>query len=155
MRQPLQIFALVTVLVLGFGCSAEGGDTQPAAGAVPEAGEPESMDPGLLRSIMINLGSEMNEISRALSLGDLPTLAAAATAIAEHPHVSDTERERIQAVLGSNFGSFVSSDRQVHETSVHLSEAAAANDLPATLEQLAELQVRCVACHQEFRERLR
>ena len=46
-------------------------------------------------------------------------------------------------------------DRRVDESLVGLSAAATAADWDATLAELAELQAGWVACHQEFRERLR
>ena len=158
MRQQPRTYVVLTMFIQSFalltGCADK---ATPATDVteVTEVTEVETADPGLLRSIMVDLGIDMNNISHGLWLEDLPTVAAAATAIAEHPHVSDTERARIQGALGADFAEFIRSDRQVHDTAVRLSAAASTGELTATLDQLAELQVSCVACHLEFRERLR
>jgi cytochrome c553 len=144
---------IVLVLSLGFwvGC---GSDAPPVA-AGPDVTETQGPDPGLLLTIMVGLGADVDEISRGLWIEDLGVVGAGALAIAEHPHVSDPERERIQGVLGAEFADFVQSDHRVHDAAVRLSEAAAAGDMTATLDELAQLQAGCVACHQVFRERLR
>jgi len=152
-RNYMKMILIVPSFTLLAGCTDESPPSE--QGTEVEVAEVETADPGLLRSIMVDLGGDMSDISRGLWLEDLPTVAAAAAAIAEHPRVSDMERSRIQGALGANFADFIQSDRRVHDTAVRLSARAAAGDLTATLDQLAELQVSCVACHQEFRERLR
>jgi cytochrome c556 len=157
MRQQPHSYMTMILIVLSFtllaGCTDESRLSEEVTKV--EVAEVEAADPGLLRSIMVDLGGDMSDISRGLWLEDWPTVAAAAAAIAEHPRVSDTERARIQGALGVNFADFIQSDRRVHDTAVRLSAAAAAGELTATLDQLAELQVSCVACHEAFRERLR
>lgn len=117
--------------------------------------EVATADPGLLLTIMIGLGKDMETISRALWRDDLATVAKAAGAIADHPHVSTAERERIQATLGDRFPEFVKGDHRVHESAVRLAESAAGGDMNAVLEELGELQSGCVACHDAFRDELR
>lgn len=138
-------------VVFAMGCDR----VAPESGTVSKVAEAEVLDPGLLRSIMVGLGSDMDEISRGLWLEDLAIVGAAARAIAEHPHVSDAERMRIQGVLAADFAEFIKGDRHVHDTAVRLSGAASAGDMASTLDELANLQAGCVACHQSFRERLR
>jgi len=145
-------------LSLGFlaGCDDEAGaPVAVSAYATSEAAGSESLDPGLLRSIMVGLGADMNEISRGLWLEDLAIVEAAARAIAEHPHVGDGERTRIQGVLGTSFAEFIQGDHRVHETAVRLAAAASDREMSTVLGELAELQAGCVDCHQDFRARLR
>ncbi len=150
-RTHVVMILLILCLALGVGCS----DEAPTSIADSKVAEMEIADPGLLRTIMVDLGIDMSEISRGLWLDDLSLVATAAKSVAEHPHVSDEERARIQVVLDANFADFIQSDRRVHDAAVRLSTAAASGDLTATLNHLAELQGGCVACHQDFRERLR
>ena len=117
--------------------------------------EVATTDPGLLLTIMIDLGNNMAGISAALWRDDLATVARAAGTIADHPHVSTAERERIQASLGERFPDFVKGDHRVHESALRLAEHAAAGDTGALLGELAELQSGCVACHDAFRDELR
>ena len=143
----------VSCIVLGIGL-VTGCDRE---GSMPESDVTEvaTPAPGLLRNIMLGLGDDMNEISRGLWLGDLAVVEAAASAIAGHPHVSETERVRIQGVLGAGFSDFVRADRVVHDAALRLAAAAAARSPASALGELADLQAGCVGCHQAFRERLR
>lgn len=81
---------------------------------------------------MIGLGHDMSAISDALWRDDLAAVATAARAIADHPHASTSERERIQAGLGDDFSDFVKGDQRVHQSAVRLAEQAAAGDTRAT-----------------------
>ena len=155
MRPELRVCLISSLSILSLGLLAGCDAEAPAPDSASDAAATESPDPGLLRSIMLGLGVDMDEISRGLWLDDLAAVELAARAIAEHPHVSDSERMRIQGVLGANVAQFIQGDRHVHDTAVRLSEAAAARDLTGTLDALSELQAGCVACHQDFRERLR
>jgi hypothetical protein len=155
--------ALLVLLVLAFACGprSERPDAEQAnftIGAAP-ALEPTPAapipDPGLLLTIMVNLGDDMSTISNALWRDDLATVAIAARSIADHPHVSDTERQRVQATLGDRFPTFVAGDQRVHHSAVRLADDATAGDMDAILEELSELQSGCVACHEAFREDLR
>lgn len=145
---------VLALLVLTLACGSEAKPPAVEQPSVTVAPVP-TPDPGQLLTIMIDLGRDMNAISDALWRDDLATVATAARAIAEHPHVSASERERIQSVLGDNFPDFVKGDQRVHQSAVRLAEAAAASDMGAALEELAELQSGCVACHDGFRDVLK
>jgi len=151
---PARIAPLLTLLILATACGPE--PHQPAAEQSNFAVEPAPIpDPGLLLTIMIDLGQEMSSLSDALWRDDLATVAAAAGAIAEHPRVSASERERVQTLLGDDFPDFVKGDQRVHQTAVRLAERAAAGDMSGTIQELAELQAACVSCHDTFRDALR
>jgi len=155
MRQRMHACMLMMLLAssLGAAVGCDSGELVPEARL--EVDGSELPDAGFLRSIMLGLGADMDEISRGLWLEDLAIVDAAARTIAEHPHVSDTERMRIQGILGADFAEFIKGDRRVHDTALRLSATAAASDMTSTLDELAELQAGCVACHRNFRERLR
>lgn len=155
MGQRLHNELVSTLLVFCIGLSVGCDHETPVSGAPLELEETDVSNPGLLRSIMVGLGADMNEISRGLWLEDLAIVAAGARAIAEHPHVGDAERTRIQRVLEASFSEFVQGDHRVHDTAVGLAAAAAADDMSTVLDELAELQAGCVDCHQDFRARLR
>ena len=107
-----------------------------------------------LKEVMIGLGTEMTHLQEALWIEDLDKVKAAATAIAEHPHVGPAEKARIQGILGSGFTEFVQADRRVHDAAVRLAAAAEKRDVDEVVKELAEVQAGCVACHTSLRKRL-
>ena len=110
---------------------------------------------GDLKSIMVDLGARMDDVSHGLWLDDHAAVAAAAHAIADHPHVAPAEMKRIQGALGPGFGDFVAADKAVHNAAVQLHKAAGTGDSAAVLTAVAAVQQGCVACHTQFREPLR
>ncbi len=125
-------------------------------GGAALAGEPpqEEQDPGDLKHIMVALGDQMTRAQAGLWVEDYEAIAAAARAVAEHPHVSPEERARVQAALGADFADFAQADRKVHDSAVRLAEAADTQSAESTLGELLEVQSGCVACHTQFRDRL-
>lgn len=107
-----------------------------------------------LKTIMRQLGHDMNALSAALWLQDFAGIARAATAIADHPHVSPHERARVQRALGATFAAFGTMDRRVHDAAVRTAAAAKEQDLDQVLSELGSLQAGCVACHDAFRVQL-
>lgn len=108
-----------------------------------------------LRPIMQRLASDMAGFTHALWLEDYDEMTARAAAIAEHPHISAEEIERIGAELGPEMAAFESADEAVHLSSVRLHEAAQARQLDDVLATLSEVQSGCMACHIRFRDPLR
>ena len=116
----------------------------------------DSLHEGLaLRPIMQALGAEMAKLTTALWIEDYAGITASASAIADHAHISEQELARIQRVLGEDMPAFETLDREVHEASVRLHEAAQARALDTIVDALGAVQSGCVACHARFRERLR
>lgn len=107
-----------------------------------------------LRPIMLHMAAEMGGLMQALWLENYRGMAAHASAIAGHAHISGEEVVRIETELGPEMPAFEAADEAVHEASVRLQHAALERDLDAFVEQLAEVQRGCVGCHSRFRERL-
>jgi len=110
--------------------------------------------PGLY-TIMIDLQGEMARISRGVWSESLDTVAAGGRAVANHPRVPPSEFERISSVLSSEMNRFREMDVRVHDLAVRLAEEAEEGDLDAAVSTDIELRRACVACHSEFRDRLR
>lgn len=120
------------------------------AHAPAEHGEGQALLP-----IMQHLGSQMNALTYALMTDDTATVASSAAAIAEHVPIAPEELERIHRVLGTAMTEFEALDASVHSAAVQLAEAADSGRTDAVLDRLGEVQRGCVACHAQFRERLR
>lgn len=163
-RSRLPGIALLLGTLLGAqACADDGGRPAPpptaedtrARDTATRVGSPTRVAlPGLF-SIMAGLQSEMARISRGLWLEAMDTVAAGADGVANHPRVPPEEFRRIQGVLGEEMSRFGGLDGRVHDLAVRLAEEARAGDLDAVLSTDAELRRACVACHAEFRERLR
>ena len=105
--------------------------------------------------IMQRLGTRMSALTYGLMTDDGRMVATSAAAIAEHAPIAPDDLARIQRGLGADMAEFERLDAAVHEGSVRLHEAAAAGRTADVLTRLNEVQRGCVACHSQFRERLR
>ncbi|MBW1885021.1 MAG: cytochrome c [Deltaproteobacteria bacterium] len=142
MASKYLVGGLIAVVMLGIG----------VAGAEPARHDASAAD---LKSIMRQLGRDMDALNAALWARDFGALATAATAIAKHPHVSPQEKARVQSVLGADFSVFGAADRRVHDAAMRTAGAAAKQDSDQVLSELGSLQAGCVACHDAFQDRLR
>lgn len=155
------------LLLLAITACAPGGDTAedtaasattvPAAGPATGAAHAHGVADGEglpLLPIMQQLGGHMLGVTQALFTDDHAMLTVQAGAIAEHAPISQAEVARIQSILGSDMHTFEELDAAVHDASMQLHQAAEARDINAVLTHLAAVQRGCVACHQQFRERL-
>ena len=168
---------LLTAAILLAGCEGTPPDTAPPADA-GAAEDQDPADPGVgpaatapdadhaadadgahqemaLLPIMRRLAEDMAAMQNALWLEDFATVEQHASAIADHAHMSAAEVARIRAELGAEMPQFESADAAVHEAAVQMHAAARERDTDAVLDRLAEVQRGCVACHEQFRERLR
>lgn len=123
------------------------------AAAVVSDGE-STTGPTLL-AVMGEIETDMRELHTALWRDDLAAVATAAQAVADHPKVGAAERGRIAGILGDDIGAFAAADRRVHDLGVELAEAAEDGEWPDVMAALSELERGCMACHREFRDRIR
>lgn len=127
----------------------ESGDTSHAA----THGESHRELP--LRPIMQQLGSNLAAFTHAMLLEDYDQMALFAHEIADHAHISADEISRISEALGPQMEDFEAFDLAVHEAAERLHAATEARNLDAILQELNTMQVGCMNCHTQFRERLR
>lgn len=159
----MRAFVAVTILVCVAGAAACGrsGDRAGLDDAHDAAADTASVvghdheDPMALRPIMQRLAADMAGLQQALWVEDFRAVEARAAAIADHAHISADEILRLERELGPELEAFHHADESVHEAAVRMHEAAAAGDIPALLDRLAEIQRGCVDCHARFRERVR
>ena len=108
-----------------------------------------------LLPIMQRVGNDMMTLTHALMTDDYETVERSATAIADHVPISTAELDRVRGVLASDMGTFEAMDESVHLASVRLRDAARERRLDLVVERLGDVQRGCVACHAQFRQRLR
>ena len=108
-----------------------------------------------LLPIMMQMQGHLSALMQALWLENYADMATHARAVAAHVPISAAELERIKSTLGPEMAAFEAADEVVHDASHGLLAAAEAEDMEAFLGNLATVQRGCVACHSDFRERLR
>lgn len=105
-----------------------------------------------LRTIMQDLGKDMQVVTDGISREDWEMVAKAAGRIADHPQPPLREKLRILAFVGKDTSRFRDYDRQTHEAAQRLAKAAEREDGNATISAFADVQTTCLACHQQFRK---
>lgn len=121
-----------------------------AAPFCAQAAEPAA--PMALRSVMNQLGRDMQAVTGAISTEDWALVARLAPDIARHPEPPLSEKMRILAWLGTEAGRFRGFDGEVHDAAVAMGEAATRGDGQAVIAAFAKVQQGCLACHQSFRK---
>jgi len=125
-------------------------ETSPATAPAQGAAEP-----GQIKSIMGELGADMGALQAGLWIEDFEMMEASALKIANHPKISPSEKERLKKTLGPDMAAFGAMDKVVHEGALRVAEFAKLRDLPKVVKELSTLQGNCVACHSQFRARLK
>ena len=119
--------------------------------AAPVARAAAPSAPDSLRSVMAQLGRDMQATSLAIVNEDWPAVARLAPKIANHPEPPLSQKVRILAWLGSNAGKFRGYDMQAHDAAQAMGAAAARSDGDAVIDAYARTQRACLGCHRNFR----
>lgn len=114
--------------------------------------EPPAHPPMALQTIMKDMSKNLQTITAAIATEDWEAVAQAALLVADHPQPPFTEKFRILSFIGSDVASFKAHDAQVHDAAVRLSEVAETKDGSAIIQAFSEVQQRCLACHDRFRQ---
>ncbi len=113
---------------------------------------PPAAQPLALRSIMEQLGRDLQSVVDAIAKEDWAAVAALAPKIAKHPEPPPPEKVRILSWLGADAGKFRNHDVQSHDAALVMGDAAARADGNAVIDAFANVQRSCLACHQNFRK---
>tara|TARA_R100001369_G_scaffold38512_3_gene64321 strand:- start:1455 stop:2048 length:594 start_codon:yes stop_codon:yes gene_type:complete len=140
---------MMTVIVMGSAALVAAAD---AYSAPTDDAQRNSNEPLMLRGIMQNLSTDMQQITGAMAMEDWQQVAQAATRVADHPQPTMSERLRIMAFLGTDAAIFKGYDQRVHTAAMKLAEAARREEGGAAIKAFAEVQSNCLGCHQTFRQ---
>lgn len=111
----------------------------------------EPAKPMALRTIMENLGQDMQAVTGAISKEDWQLVAELAPKIAKHAEPPVSEKMRILAWLGADAAKFRGFDGKVHDAATAMGEAAKRGEGQAVIEAFSKTQQSCLACHQSYR----
>jgi cytochrome c556 len=107
--------------------------------------------PLILRSIMSDLGTNMQAITLAIAREDWSQVTESALLIADHPKPPITEKVRILSFAGKKMRQFKSYDDKTHNAALKLSQIAKEKDGYHIITVFSDLQKTCLGCHQKFR----
>lgn len=105
--------------------------------------------------LMRELGDRMERISDGIWREDYAAIVEAAQYIADHPKPPMEQRRKIIGALGADAADFRAGDKRVHDGALSVIEAARAEQMPEVAARFGRLAEGCVACHSDFRSRLR
>ena len=115
----------------------------------------DASKPLMLRSIMQDLGKEMQVITDGISREEWAQVEKAAAKIADHPRPPLTERMQIMSFIGDDASKFKSTDKKTHDAARTLRDAATQKNGQTVISAFAALQNACLTCHQQFRKTIR
>lgn len=124
-----------------------------AAGIPALAADAEK--PMAVRTVMQQLGSNMQAVTGAIALEDWALVAQLAERIADHPEPPLLEKARVFAWLGTDVLKFRGLDGKVHEAAMSLHDVAKQGDGEGVINAFAKVQQSCLACHQSYRQSFR
>lgn len=140
-RTPMTIITAVTVAAL-----------LGAASWAAVAGAARAPDASALRTIMRELGRDMQVVTDGIAREDWALVAKTAPRLAEHPQPPLAEKMRVLGFLGNDAGAFRQHDARTKQAARALGQAAQRRDGEAVIASFATLQRSCLACHQRFRQ---
>lgn len=117
-------------------------------GGAASAAEPS------LKDIMQGLRDSLVAMTDGLLLGEVDSVAKAATEISEHAPISELERPIIKKTLGDEMPSFAQFDERVHALSISIGEAAERGELGRAEREYQQMIVACLACHTAYKARV-
>jgi len=138
-RQNLFALGMAGVLVLG-------------ASAACHADDGKSLKPLALRTIMQDMGKNMQTMTDGIARSDWKLVEKAAAQVADHPQPPAEEKLRIIAFIGAEMGRFKGYDSEANDHALAAGVAAKAGDGKAVIRAFGQLQTSCLSCHTTFRE---
>ena len=112
---------------------------------------PAGIEPLKLRSIMQDMGENMQAIVDGIIREDYVQVEKNAGLVADHPQPPMTEKRRIKGFFGKKMSQFKGYDVKTHNTARQLAEQAKSGNVKEMIVTFSELQTSCVGCHQAFR----
>jgi cytochrome c556 len=107
-----------------------------------------------LKEIMQGLRDDTVQIADGLLVDDLNMVADAALRIANHASIPPAQVQLVAAELGTEMAAFKQLDVSVHDLSVSVAAAAAANDREKAIADYQNMLGQCLACHAGYRVRV-
>jgi len=109
-----------------------------------------------LLSIMAQLESDVNMISRGIWRHNFQMIKKGANNIAHHPKIPNRQVKRIKEILSpEQFQNFKKTDQQVHQSAIKIAEFATSKNFQKTTDQFIKMERGCISCHIDLRNDIR
>lgn len=105
----------------------------------------------VLRTIMRDMGRNMQVITDAIAREDWARVARTSALLVDRPQPSMAEKFRLLGFLGAKAGAFRGYDKQTRHAVQVLERAAKRGDGKAVTAAFARLEDSCLGCHRDFR----
>lgn len=122
-----------------------------ASWAVAAANHATSAFP-VLRTIMRDMGRNMQVIGDAIAREDWARVARTTALLVDRPQPSMSEKFRLLGFLGTNAAAFRGYDKQTRHAVQALERAAMRGDDKAVIAAFVRLEGSCLGCHRDFRK---
>ncbi|MDZ7805581.1 MAG: hypothetical protein U5K71_00525 [Gracilimonas sp.] len=117
--------------------------------------EPKEENSLNLQTIMRLIYADIQIINEGIYTENYDLIEKGATAINEHPALSDETRSFVKKTLGNRMQAFGQYDKVVHDTADSLKVAAIDRNMESILENYQIIQQGCVSCHSSFRNEIK
>ena len=116
--------------------------------SVQEKTQPETME---LVPMMRLLLDDMYTVDEGIYTENYSMIEEGATAIADHPVMTEEDKKLVKETLGEDMKQFISFDRTVHHHADSMAVAARNERMTEVLRHYQIVQHGCVDCHSAFR----
>jgi len=115
----------------------------------------EEAKPKDLREVMQMISADMLQIVRGISEKNFELIADKAKSVAYHKEPPIKQRQALLLELGFELPKFKGHDNDVHSASMAMKTAAEKLDMAGVIENYGKALNACVACHDNYRERIK
>lgn len=133
----LLVLAVSTVLIVAWNDYQEQDETMP------------------LIPMMRLLLSDIYQIDEGIYVEDYEQIEKGAASIADHPGMTEEDRELVRTTLGDEIKKFVAFDMQVHHHADSMKMSAKQKNMQEILRHYTIIQQGCVDCHSDYRDRIK
>ena len=106
-----------------------------------------------LQELMSTLNGKAAMIFQGMVYEDFDLIADSAVWV--YDHGKPTNMGKVVKVLGADMAEFKRVDRIVHDAAIAIVASAKVKDLDSIADNYAIMSRNCIACHQQFRDRVR
>lgn len=98
--------------------------------------------------------SDIQQVDQGIYIVDYKLIEERAAAIADHPKMTEEDKQLLKKTLGKELKQFVNFDMTVHHQADSMRAAAMEEDMKNILHHYRIVQQGCVDCHSNYRDKI-